>query len=139
MIADNRQTARDTLAALITNEVSAAQAVYPYLVSDFKGQSPVVVVASGGTMRMPFTLRGTRPEHYLNVFYFVAYAQAGEWTEQDSENKLDELAADVATLIDASQKTAAWSALTQVEPSSTDTTVIGGVEYRREMTRYKLS
>jgi hypothetical protein len=85
------------------------------------------------------TLRGTRPEHYLTVHTFVAYATDGAWTEQDSENKLDELAAQIAALVDRSQKTAAWSAITQAEPSVADTVVIGGLEYRREITRYKLT
>lgn len=135
-IANDRQEARDTFAALVTNRVTAAQAVYNYLAADFKGQSPVIVVASGGTHRVPMTLRGTRPRHFLNVYSFVAYADQGsEWTEQDSEDKLDELEAQLAALVDDCQKTAAWSSLAQVEESRAEVVVIGGVEYRRELKR----
>lgn len=138
MIATDRKEVREAFAQLVRTNVTAAQEVFEYLVADFVGKSPVIVVASGGRQPKPFTNRGTRPVHYLDVHTFVAYAESnGAWTEKDAEDMLDQLATALDAVVAANQKNAKWEAITQDEQSRTDSEIVAGVEYRREITRYR--
>ncbi len=69
-----------------------AQTAYHYLVADFAGASPVVVVASQGSRRKAFTAQGTRPAYRLAVHTFTRYAFPGTtWDEEDAELRMDVL------------------------------------------------
>lgn len=138
MIADSRKTVRKELAALLSNDLvgsgKLAQAVYAYRVGDFEGQSPVVVVSSGGTLRQPWTMQGTMPVYHLEVDIFVLYAnEAGTWTEENAEDRLDDIEQAIAEVIEKHQVNQCWDALTQTEMSERTDLEIGGVEYIHEM------
>jgi len=142
-MASNRETARDALAALIQTAMVGAgkpvQAVYNYLPADLAGQSPVVTVTSAGSLRLPLTAIGSRAEFLLQVDVFVLYNDQAGWTEADAEDRLDLIEATLATLVDANQVSAPWSALSYAEASSRTTavTVLGGESYAWETMRLR--
>lgn len=143
MMASNRETARDALAALIEAAMVGpglpVQAVYSYLPADFNGQSPVVTVTSAGTLRLPLTVLGGRAQFLLQVDVFVLYNDQAGWTEADAEDRLDLIEATLATLVDANQVYAPWQALSYAEASSRTTavTVVGGEAYAWETVRLR--
>lgn len=139
----DRKTAREHLASLLraalTGEGGLAEAVHEYQVADFGGVFPVVTVSSGGARRKAVTLRGSRqPRYRLQVHVFVLYADEGSgWTEKDAEDRLDDIERKIANVIDANPKAAGiWEAIEQEAMSETDSVVIGGLEYRREVLSY---
>lgn len=139
MVSNNRKTVRATLFGLLSSGLTLVSptAIYSYLIGDFKGQSPVVVVSSRGSERVRFTHGGRIPKHALKVYIFVAYAsEDGSWTEAQSEDSLDDVEAEIASIVDANAKSTAWEALSQAGESVTDSVMIGGVEYRRETIYY---
>jgi hypothetical protein len=142
-MASNRETARDALAALIQTAMVGAgkpvQAVYNYLPADLAGQSPVVTVTSAGSLRLPLTAIGSRAEFLLQVDVFVLYNDQAGWTEAHAEDRLDLIEATLATLVDANQVSAPWSALSYAEASSRTTavTVLGGESYAWETMRLR--
>lgn len=133
-----RETARKTLAGLLAPALVGsglpAQAVYDHQVGDFRGQTPIVIVTSGPAHHQPNGFGCERTRFQLIVFTFVAYAASGGWTEADAEDALDDIEALIAGVIAAYPRTAAWDKIEYAEPTNPDTVVIGGVEYRREMT-----
>jgi hypothetical protein len=116
MAATNRETARDALAALLQSALvgsgKPAQAVYGYKVSDFQGQSPVVMVMSGGSGREELTY----DVDWDNIFFlvikvFVLYADpAAGWTEAMAEDRLDLIEKTIADTLSAnySHSGGAW-------------------------------
>lgn len=114
-----------------------AQAVYSYQVSDFGGQSPVVVVWSGSTLPKQMTARFTERQHWINVMIFSLYAD-GTWTEADAENAVDDIAEKIYDTLDNNQVSPDWNAIAceQSEPGSVE---IGGAEYRTELIRVRIS
>ena len=144
MITNSRKEARQHLADLLSVALvgtgKPAQAVYAYQVGDFQGQSPVVVVSSGGSVRERFTYTGTKPKFNLTIHVFVLYAdETGAWTEQDAENALDDIEQIIGATLAANQKTAYWEALTPVNISQTGGVMIGGKEYRTEVFSVRLA
>jgi hypothetical protein len=119
-------------AALVGNG-KPAQAVYPYQVGDFRGQTPVVVVASGPAEHLPNGFGCSKASFQLLVYVFVAYAAAGGWTEEQAEDALDDIEAIIADVIGANGRTDAWVQIGYSGPTQPDPVVIGGVEYRREL------
>lgn len=143
--AQSRKIARKTLAGLLTTELmsnqSLAQAVYDHQVGDFQGQSPVVVVYSGGSSRSGGTFQGSLKNFWLNVQVFVLYATTdGAWTEANAEDALDDISGAIFDVLDAQRVTAAWEAIEAERPSDTGSLLtISGVEYRTELIRLKVT
>jgi len=134
----NRETARDGLAALLNAQLVTTDAIvevtYNYRKGDLQGQSPVVVVTSGGSARERLDFAGTRGNvAYLTVYVFVAYAATG-WTEAQAEDRIDLIERTIADVVDAnSGETAYWVAMDYDGRSSRDDVEDGGTEYIREM------
>lgn len=144
MITESRKEARQQLAALLQADLvgagKPAQAVYDYQVGDFQGQSPVVVVSSGGTLRERLSFLGTKPMHVMNIHVFVLYAaEDGSWTEADAENALDDIEQKISATCSANQRTAWWEAITPTGQSATSSVMIGGKEYRTELITVRLA
>lgn len=136
----SRQTSREALAALLSTALvgsgKPAAAVYDYLVGDFQGQSPVVVVASGPIDRQRDSLGACyRTSFLLRCYVFVAYSDpAGTWTEADAEDAIDAIEVLIADTVLANSRSAgAWDSLTYETATELDSVTIGGVEYRREI------
>jgi hypothetical protein len=130
----SRETVRKAFATLLESGVTQAQDVYPYQVGDFNGQSPVLVVTSGGTERRNLTLRNRIPKYWFDIHVFVLYAEPdASWGEDDAEDALDNIEQAIATIIDANQQTANWSKIDYDGRSKADSLVIAGTEYRHEV------
>lgn len=144
MISGSRKQAREYLAGQLQGALVGtglpAQAVYAYQVGDFQGQSPVVVVSSGGTLRERFTFKGTKPSYTLTVHVFVLYAdETGAWTEENAEDALDDIEELIAGVLAANQRSPYWEAISARAPSQTSSVMVGGKEYRTEITSLELT
>lgn len=105
MAASSRESARDALATLFSDNLTGAgqpiQAVYNHEPGDFQGQSPVTTVTGGGVMRE----EGDYGDEWQNTFYlvvtnFVLYADpSAGWTEADAEDALDDVEQAQANLL----------------------------------------
>ena len=136
----SRRTARESLASLLTTALvgtsKPAAAVYAYLVGDFAGQSPVVVVASGSMERRRDSIGECyRSVFDLYVYVFAVYSDpAGTWTEADAEDAIDAIEAAIADVVLVnSREPGAWDYLGYSDVTQLDSVTIGGVEYRREI------
>ena len=133
-MASNRGTVRKAFAALLTTALGTlAQATYNYRIGDFGTQNPVVTVSSVGIQRQRITMQGSRATMFLQVDVFVLYADGASWGEDDAEDRIDDIEAAIAGVIDANEPNANWYALSQAERSQRMDVEIGGVEYIREV------
>ena len=127
----NRKDARNAFANYIGSNLTGLgliQKWYPYLVSDFGAQSPVVVVGSNGSVRQAFP--PGRASFQLNVYVFVLYSsEDGSWTEEMAEDRLDDIEHALSELLPVG------NALGQLDNNATklDTIQIGRQAYRREI------
>lgn len=139
------------LKAALVGEGKLVQALYPYSIGDLAGQSPVVVVGSGGAERKRLTPRTGRAAYVLEVWIFVLYAELDKpnpdgvgplklgldgqpvWDEADSELALDQIEAQVGELLSSSPRGASWKSVDYAGPSTVDIIPIGGIAYRREL------
>lgn len=134
----NRKVVRQALASLLTTNLAGSglplQELYRYQVGDFGGQSPVAVLTSAGTRRERLTFQGSKATFFFDLHLFVLYAEpAADWNEENAEDALDDIEAEVAALLDANQRTATWEALDYAERSTALPVVIGGAEYKHEI------
>lgn len=134
----NRKVVRQALAALLnTNLVGSGnplQQLYRYQIGDFRGQSPVGVLTSAGTKRERMTFMGSKATFFFDLHLFVLYADPGTtWDEEDAEDALDDIEAEVAALLDANQRSADWEAIDYADRSTALPVVIGGAEYKHEI------
>ena len=138
MTITNRETKRDALVTLLTAGMvgsgKPAQAVYGYLVGDFGGLSPVVVVASSGSEREQRAVTSRQKNtFYFTVYSFVLYAENGtDWGEDDCEDRIDLLEKTIAEIISDNRSTTNWAFLEIDGRSEVDSVLIAGSEYRRE-------
>jgi len=136
----SRQAVRAALGAALTTTLTDAQAVYTTQPAAFGGLSPVVVVASAGSMREGAPRRTfagpVAPQFYLDVYVFVATTirdGSGELVlNEDADAQLDAIEQQVAQLV-AGYSSSAWSAISYAGRTTTEfVTVIDGTEYKRE-------
>ena len=104
-MASNRKTVRQAFADLLeTALASLAQKVYDYRVGDFGNQSPVVVASNAGSRRERISFQGSKVTTYLQVDVFVLYSDEGSWGEDDAEERLDDIEAAIAGVLDGNQQ-----------------------------------
>ena len=143
-MAANRETVRDAVATLLedglTGTGNPVQAVYNCQVGDFDGQSPVVVVSSGGSARPAMTFQGNRATFWVNVHVFVLYSDEGDWGEDDAEDRLDLIEKEIAGIVETNrgptdywQKLAYGERMSGMGRTQTGSVVVGGLEYRTEL------
>lgn len=132
-MASNRKTVRSAFATLLETALSTlVEKVYDYRIGDFEGQNPVVTVSSAGSQRQRWTFAGSRALFFLQVDVFVLYSDEGTWGEDDAEDRVDDIEAAIAGVVDAYQQTADWFALDLVDRSQRVDVEVGGDEYVRE-------
>jgi hypothetical protein len=90
----NPETIRDEVATFLEADLVGAglpaQAVYNYEKKDFSGQSPVVLVATGGdSFNRHSNSERVKGSIYLDVLIFVLYSDDSGWTEADCEDALN--------------------------------------------------
>lgn len=138
----NRKTIRKALAALLETELVGsglpAQALYDYKASDFDGQTPVIVVSSGPANRSK-QAQTTRVSSFvdLDIDVFTLYAEES-WTEENSEDKQDDLEKAIADVLMDNDTNDTWAQLSFNGPSELDFTVVGGKMYRQETIRVQI-
>jgi hypothetical protein len=139
----NRKEIRKTFAGLLSTALvgdgKLVQALYDYLTFDFAGLSPVVIVLSAGSERRHKGLGAPCSDvlAYLYVYVFTVAIEADTstgqlWTASDSEDKLDDVEAEIADVVRANQSGAYWSSIGYAERSAIYEQEIGGKWYRLE-------
>jgi len=132
----NRETVRDAFATLLGTALvgsgKPAQAVYNYKVSDFQGQSPVVVVSSSGTGRGAAAFDKTGSDVYLDVWIFVLYSDESTWGEDDAEDRIDLIEKTICDVVVDNNSNATWIDVDYEARSSVDDVSVGGQGYKRE-------
>lgn len=137
----SRATARAAVGAALSSTLTDAQAVYTTQPTAFGGLSPVVVVASAGSMREGAPRRTfggpIAPQFYLDVYVFVATTirngSGEDVLNEDADDQLDAIEAAVAQFVAQNPSAATWSAISYEGRTSTEfVTVIDGTEYKRE-------
>lgn len=139
----NRKTARQALAALFSATLVGSgkpcEAFYRYRVGKFDGKSPVGVLMSAGSKRPKLSVGITTLREitlYFDLYVFVAYSDSTtSWTDENSEDKLDDIEKLIADTVADNERTANWELLTMGDRSETGefVSVVGGMSYRREV------
>ena len=138
MTQPSRETARDALAALLNTRLvdsdETVQIVYNYRKGDLGGQTPAVCVSSSGSRRAKVDFSGDRENIiYLMVHVFVLYSDQSDWTEDDAEDRLDDIEAAIADVIDEnSSATDDWQWIDYGGRSDRMDVNLGGHEYIME-------
>ena len=134
----NRETTRDALAALLSTALvgtgKPSQALYGYMVGDFAGQSPVVVLTSAGTEQEQRAVTSRQKNSfYFTIFTFTLYAQDGTtYGEDDVEDLVDLQEKTIRKTLLDNRSTANWAHVEYEGRSTVDTVMVAGEEYRRE-------
>ncbi len=136
----NRENVRDEVSVLMTASLVTSEAVvevvYNHIRRTFTGQSPVVIVSSGGWA--PSIMgQGTsrfRTDVFIELLTFVADGNfVVGWTEAIVEDTLDDIARLMANVIGDNQTNANWNHLQfSGPPSGIIPLAIGGNPYRME-------
>lgn len=105
----NRETYRNAVATLLNAALvgtgKPAQIVYNYKIAKLDGQTPVVVVTTGGSSRGPRENLAYVPGRIdIDIFNFVLYGVVSEvgavtWTAENSDDTLDLLEKSVLDVI----------------------------------------
>jgi len=138
MTITNRETVRDALGTLLSTALvgagKPAQAFFGYMVGDFAGQSPVVVLTSAGTQHeQRHVTSRQKNSFYFTIFTFTLYAQDGTaYGEDDVEDGVDSLEKTIRETLANNRSTANWAFIEYDGRSVVETTMIAGEEYRRE-------
>jgi hypothetical protein len=143
MSVPNRKDVRDAFARLLLAHVDGAERLYPLTNEDgnrvtqpeqFGGESPIVVVASSGTLRSQLTFRGQAPTVYLDIYTFVRA------DDDASDDRLDDIEAQIADAIDGAQNHQYWTAIDYDGRSQTEfVKLVSGTLYKRELTALKFT
>lgn len=130
----SRKRIRHALAEVLDNEVTAARAVYGFQKAKLKGQTPVICVTSAGTARAPMTMQGDQSTCYLDINVFVLYTDGGSWTEEQAEDKLDDIEEQIAAVVAKYRKSTSWGRLAYVDRSDARTPIVlEGITYLHEV------
>lgn len=137
---DARQAFASLLEAALVGSGKPVEAVYRHGTYDFGRKSPVVVILNGGTQRTRRAIGSGAmqfdSELLLDVHVFVAYrVLADSWTDEDSENKLDDIEKIIMdTIGDNARHLTYWR---DCEPDNARTTInvidLAGIGYRHEV------
>lgn len=130
----SRKETRQALAQLLTTEVTSAKKVYAFQKAKLKGQTPVLCVTSAGSARTRQTLAGSGATFTLDIHSFVLYADGGSWTEEQAEDRLDDLEQQISAVVDKYAKSTSWARLTYADRSDARSPVtLEGITYLHEV------
>lgn len=136
----NRETIRDALYTLLSSGLVGAgkyvqsMTAYEPDPEEIKGKSPVAWISSGPTQRIKTAISLRTKSGYVFVFQ-VAVRLDGTLTPAQVDDRLDLIEKEAADILleDANRSTANWSNM-EIGESTPGYTMIGGSEYRIELT-----
>jgi hypothetical protein len=137
-MSSSRETVRDALATLLNSALTIsggpAEAFYGYPVADFRGQSPVVVLASRGSERTMETMSTRRKSlFHLDIMSFTLYSDGSSWNEDDAEDRLDIIEQVIDQTIATNLVTSDWADIGYDGTTECGNATIGGTQYRYEV------
>ena len=118
----NRSVVRHKLADLFGEEVLSAQAIIPYQTVDFKGQSPVILIMSAGSLRP--TRRLTQQQMFVILNIYVNISE-NVTTADEAEDLIDLLEFEIHTSLEAHDPDELWLGYDVENASLVDKIVIG--------------
>lgn len=137
----NRKTRRDRLVSHLTTDCTGTgnpvAKVFGYDKRDFDGQSPVVLVLSEGTGRIPFGI-GTSKYDAPMLFVILSFVREADEdvgiTAQNTEDDLDNVEASIADSIMAHRKDPPYwyNLMYDGEVSTIIPAIVGGLPYKME-------
>lgn len=98
MILPSRKDARYALAAILKGNLTKMDttSVYPYQEDQIEGRSPVIRIMGSGRRREGISMRHVSSTFQFTIQLMVLFESKEDgWTSQNSEDKLDELSAEV--------------------------------------------
>ena len=129
----NRETVRDALVTLLTAALVGAglpaKTVIGSAVGDLKGQTPLVAVLSGGTLRETEPIN--RPTFLLEVQSWVVRSATG-WTTAQAEDALDEIESLIASTYEANRGTDEWEIVQYASETVVSEVESAGITYYLE-------
>ncbi len=139
----SRKSVREEIATALAADIAGTgkpvSSVYPYQIGVLNGESPVVLVLSNGTQRHP---RGMGAKTYDNAFTFELHVlvydgKDNPLTEQQREDKVDEIEAAMAAWFALHQSGTNYRACTYTPEPTQITTVkyLDGNPYRLEVAK----
>ena len=132
----SRADVRNALADLLEAGLSLPVGnVLRYRPGKFYGMTPVVLVLGGGSTHDTTSQNDSDPRYLFDVRTFVLLGKADDatWSSEDSEAQLDSLDAQIAAIVQAYTRTAAWDDLAYTRPSVVEEVLsIDGWVYARE-------
>lgn len=143
MTAENRKAVRERLVAHLTTDLVGTglpvEKVYSYDRRDFDGESPVVLVLSAGSIRVPFgvgsALFGSGMRFSIISFIREADDEIG-WTAENVEDALDDVEQAISDSVMAHRKDPPyWTEMmfADTEISEILPANVGGVSYKMEV------
>lgn len=131
----SRETARDALVTLLTAALVGAglpaKTVTGSKVTELAGQTPLVMVLSGGSGRERLTYQGDQTTFMLEVMVFVRQATTG-WTNAQAEDALDRIESLIAGAYEAAGRTADWEFVRYTAATKVYEVAVEGVAYYME-------
>lgn len=128
-------------AELVTT-LGLVESVYPYLITDPRGVSPVVAVSAAGTNFFDSLRQGYGRAplgYYVDVFAFVLHSRrADSYTNQDAEAVLSNASQAIARVNADSDAIGPWSSIEYREPTRIIAQDIAGTVYLIESLRLEL-
>ena len=146
---DVRTAVKDSIDAALVGPSKVAQMCYKFQTGEFDEVIPstsdvanvaVYVVTSSGSDRSNESVNVMLPEQkiYLDIHSFVLYEKEGEWSESESEDKIDDMEVGIINWwgdnADRKPETSPpWLEAHLMGRSEITSAFIGGIEYRHEV------
>ena len=135
----DRQVIREALATALLIAIPDYEEVIGHTTQDFGGKTPVATVLSAGSDRPPMTAVGGRSTFFYSLNHWVLYASEDDsWTEQNAEDKMDDLERQLAQFVHANRSTTHWNDLAYDSRSIIRNIPIGGDTYLHEQFSIKV-
>lgn len=135
----NRKTIRQALATLMAADLvgvsKAAKKFYGYKPAKFDAEITHIIVLTSASANRERQAQPVRSHSILSfeIWLFVLYA-AENWTEEDSEDKLDDMEKEVSDwLLDNADNNANWQGITLGKTEYDIVSSLGGIAYRQEV------
>jgi hypothetical protein len=132
----NRKDARHALADFLRDNMPTAKNVLPYVPSTFKGQAPLVCMASAPTERIDDTPLSYENKFGISVRLVSLYHLENDatWTPEKAEDLLDDLEHEFSVALKLAGRATGqpWRAVSREGTSDIQALKLDGVTYLQE-------